>query len=181
MPDIAPLVKDAQVASLDASFQSRSRPHAGLPLAGTLVARGYGRRDWFLRRLLAVSDGVCLGVAMAVAMVVVGGRHGHSWQQYLLYGLITLPAWVVLFKMYGLYERDAKRLSHSTLDDLPSLFHGVLLGCLLMWCWFVLVAPAKLMFTAILVFGGWRWCSCWRVVCSRAPAFRAWSRLSGCC
>jgi exopolysaccharide biosynthesis polyprenyl glycosylphosphotransferase len=71
-----------------------------------------------------------------------------------LYGWITLPAWVVLFKMYGLYERDAKRLSHSTLDDLPSLFHGLLLGCLLMWCWFVLVAPAKLVFTAILVFAG---------------------------
>jgi exopolysaccharide biosynthesis polyprenyl glycosylphosphotransferase len=104
--------------------------------------------------LLAVSDAVCVAIAMAVAMAVVGGRHGHSWQQYVLYGLITLPAWVVLFKMYGLYERDAKRLSHSTLDDLPSLFHGVLLGCLLTWCWFVLVAPAKLMFTAILVFGG---------------------------
>jgi lipopolysaccharide/colanic/teichoic acid biosynthesis glycosyltransferase len=60
---------------------------------------------------------------------------------------------VVLFKLYGLYERGAKRLSHSTLDDLPSLFHGLLLGCLLMWCWFVVVAPAKLMFTAILAFG----------------------------
>jgi FlaA1/EpsC-like NDP-sugar epimerase len=68
--------------------------------------------------------------------------------------LITLPAWAVLFKMYGLYERDAKRLSHSTLDDVPSLFHGLLLGCLLMWCWFVVVAPAKLMFTAILAFAG---------------------------
>ena len=86
-------------------------------------------------------------------MAVAGGTRGHSWQEYLLYGLITLPAWVVLFKVYGLYERDAKRLSHSTLDDLPSLFHCLLLGCLLMWCWFVVVAPAKLMFTAILAFG----------------------------
>jgi len=107
-----------------------------------------------LRRLLAINDVACLAVAMAVAMAVAGGAPGHSWQQYMLYGLITLPAWVVLFKMYGLYERDAKRLSHSTLDDLPSLFHGLLLGCLLMWCWFVLVAPAKLVFTAILVFAG---------------------------
>jgi exopolysaccharide biosynthesis polyprenyl glycosylphosphotransferase len=90
---------------------------------------------------------------MVVTMAVIGGTRGHSWQQYLLFGLITLPAWVVLFKLYGLYERDAKRLSHSTLDDLPSLFHCLLLGCLLMWCWFVVVAPAKLMFTAILTFG----------------------------
>jgi exopolysaccharide biosynthesis polyprenyl glycosylphosphotransferase len=118
-----------------------------------LVAHGYGRRDWFLRRLLAVSDSVCLAVALVVALAAVGGARGHSWQQYLPYGLITVPAWVVLFNMYGLYERDAKRLSHSTLDDLPSLFHGLLLGCLLMWCWFVVVAPVKLMFTAILTFG----------------------------
>jgi exopolysaccharide biosynthesis polyprenyl glycosylphosphotransferase len=68
--------------------------------------------------------------------------------------LVTLPVWVVLFKMYGLYERDAKRLSHSTFDDLPSLFHGLLLGCLLMWCWFVVAAPFKLVFATILAFGG---------------------------
>jgi len=84
---------------------------------------------------------------------VVGGTHGHSWHEYLLYGLITLPAWVLLLKIYGLYERDAKRLSHSTLDDIPLLFHCLLLGCLLTWCWFVLVAPAKLAFATILVFG----------------------------
>jgi exopolysaccharide biosynthesis polyprenyl glycosylphosphotransferase len=151
MPDVAPLVTDAQAASLDASSHSR-RPTAGLPRSRTLVARGYGRRDWFLRRLLAVSDAVSLAVAMAVAIAQAGGAQGHSWQELLLYGLITLPAWVVLFKLYGLYERDAKRLSHSTLDDLPSLFHGLLLGCLFMWSWFVLVAPAKLIFTTILVF-----------------------------
>jgi FlaA1/EpsC-like NDP-sugar epimerase len=117
------------------------------------VARGYGRRDWFLRRLLAATDVVCLAVAMAVTVGLAGGRGGHSWQELLLYGLVTLPAWVVLFKMYGLYERDAKRLSHNTLDDLPSLFHGLLSGCLLLWCWFAVVAPARLMFTAILAFG----------------------------
>lgn len=113
----------------------------------------YGRRDWFLRRLLAVSDAVSLAVAITVAMALIGGMRGHPWQQYVLFELITLPGWVVLFKMYGLYDRDAKRLSHSTLDDLPSLFHGLLLGCLLLWCWFVLAAPAKLMFTTILAFG----------------------------
>jgi exopolysaccharide biosynthesis polyprenyl glycosylphosphotransferase len=152
MPDVAPLVKDAQAASLDASFQSRGSK-AGLPRAATLVARGYGRRDWLLRRLLATSDAASLALAMAGAMAVVGGIHGHPWTEYVLYGGITLPAWVVLFNVYGLYERDTKRLSHSTVDDLPSLFHSVLLGCLLMWCWFVLAAPSKLMFTAILAFG----------------------------
>jgi exopolysaccharide biosynthesis polyprenyl glycosylphosphotransferase len=129
------------------------RASAGLPLGRSLVARDYGHRDWFLRRLLALTDAACLALAMVVALAVGGGTRGHSWQQYLLYGLITLPAWVVLLKVYGLYERDAKRLSHSTLDDIPLLFHCLLLGCLLTWCWFVLVAPTKLEFATILAFG----------------------------
>src|ERR1700682_4619442 len=155
MPDVAPLGTEAEVASLDAAFDSRPRPRADPSRAGVLVARGYGRRDWFLRRLLAISDAVCLALAMGLALALAGdARGGHSWQEYMLYGLITLPAWVVLLKMYGLYERDAKRLSHSTLDDLPSLFHGLLLGRLLLGCLLVVVAPAKLMFTAILAFAG---------------------------
>ncbi|MGD0453313.1 MAG: sugar transferase [Solirubrobacteraceae bacterium] len=143
-----------RVASLDGTVHSRTSPLSAGPQAGMLVADGYGRRDWFLRRLLAVSDAACLALALAAAVALAGGAHGHSWDEYMLFGLITLPAWVVLFKLYGLYDRDAKRLSHSTLDDLPSLFQALLLGCLLLWCWFVVAAPAKLMFAAILAFAG---------------------------
>ncbi|MGP0102185.1 MAG: sugar transferase [Solirubrobacteraceae bacterium] len=142
------------MASLDGNGYSRPSPLRAVPRAGMLVAHGYGRRDWFLRRLLAASDAACLALAMAAAVALAGSEHGHSWQQYMLFGLITLPAWVVLFKLYGLYDRDTKRLSHSTLDDLPSLFQALLLGCLLLWCWFVVAAPAKLMFAAILAFAG---------------------------
>jgi exopolysaccharide biosynthesis polyprenyl glycosylphosphotransferase len=127
---------------------------SGFAHAGTLVASGYRLRDYYLRRLLAISDVACLVLAMILAMALAGGPRGRPSSEYLLLGLATLPAWVVLFKMYGLYERDAKRLSHSTLDDLPSLFHALLLGCLLMWCWFVVVAPAKLVFANILAFAG---------------------------
>ncbi len=124
------------------------------PRAGSLVAREYGRRDYYLRRLLALSDAVALALAMVLATSVVAGITGHSWREVVLYGLATLPGWIVLFNFYGLYDRDAKRLSHSTIDDLPSLFHALLLGCLLMWCWFALVAPFKLVFSTILAFGG---------------------------
>jgi exopolysaccharide biosynthesis polyprenyl glycosylphosphotransferase len=154
MSEVAPLVTDVQAASLDASVQSRPRPRADSPRAGVLVAGKYGRRDYYLRRLLAVADVACLALAMVLAMALAGGARGHSWREFLLYGSVTLPAWVVLFKVYGLYERDAKRLSHSTLDDLPPLFHALLLGCLLMWCWFTVAAPFKLVFATILPFGG---------------------------
>jgi exopolysaccharide biosynthesis polyprenyl glycosylphosphotransferase len=123
-----------------------------LPAPGTVVARRYRRRDWFLRRLLALSDLGWLAVAMVLAMALTGGGHGRSALQ--LYGLATLPAWVVLFKLYGLYERDGKRLNHSTLDDLPPLFHALLLGCLLTWCYFVVAAPIKLTSATLLAFAG---------------------------
>jgi exopolysaccharide biosynthesis polyprenyl glycosylphosphotransferase len=153
MAEATSLGTEAQAASVDTPFPSRIGAQT-LPGVRTLVAPGYGRRDWFLRRLLAVSDAACLAMAMAATMAIVSGTRGHPWDEYVLYGWVTLPAWVVLFKTYGLYDRDTKRLSHSTLDDFPPLFQGLLLGCLLMWCWFELVAPAKLMFAAILVFGG---------------------------
>ncbi len=153
MSAIIPLVKEAQVASPDATKESR-RSTVSPPRAGTLVARGYGRRDYILRRLLVFSDASCLAMAMVLSMWFTSGVDGHSWHESLLYCLLTLPGWVVLFKLYGLYERDAKRLSHSTVDDLPSLFHVFLLGCLLMWCWFIVAVPFKLVFATILTFGG---------------------------
>jgi exopolysaccharide biosynthesis polyprenyl glycosylphosphotransferase len=147
--DVAPAVSAPK-----ARPATDSQPRAG----GMLVARGYSHRDWYLRRLLAGSDAAALTLAMALAMGLGGGGGGrglHPAQQQhlLLYGLATLPVWVLVLKMYGLYERDARRLSHSTLDDLPALFHALLLGCLLMWCYFAAVAPAKLMFATILLFG----------------------------
>jgi exopolysaccharide biosynthesis polyprenyl glycosylphosphotransferase len=144
------MVADAQ-ALLDVSSPRRAK--VSVAGAATLVSRHHRRRDWFLRRLLAASDAACLAVAMALTLALAGAQRGHSWREYLLYGLATLPAWVVLFKMYGLYERDAKRLSHSTLDDLPALFHGMLVGCLLMWCWFALAGPARVSYVEILEFG----------------------------
>ena len=117
-------------------FASREQPPRE-----TLVAREYSRRDYYLRRLLAISDASCVALALVFALWAVGGAPGHSFGGSLVLGLVTLPGWVVLFNMYGLYQRDAKRVSHSTLDDVPSVFHGLLLGSLLMWCWFVVVAP----------------------------------------
>ena len=116
MPDPSPVTADRQERLLG---RGESRPvepdEPEFPRAGTLVARGYGRRDYFLRRLLAISDVFCLALAMSLAVALHGPARSHSSEEYLLFGLVTLPAWVVLFKMYGLYERDTKRLSHSTI------------------------------------------------------------------
>ena len=70
--------------------------------------------------MLAVS----LGFAVATLLL------GHP--EEFLWGLLSLPLWVVVFKAYGLYDRDTKRISHGTVDDLPWIFHAMLLGTLLL-------------------------------------------------
>ncbi|MBA3476394.1 MAG: sugar transferase [Actinobacteria bacterium] len=42
--------------------------------------------------------------------------------------LAFVPAWVVIAKALGLYDRDHRRLRHLTVDELPSLFAWTLTG-----------------------------------------------------
>jgi exopolysaccharide biosynthesis polyprenyl glycosylphosphotransferase len=121
------------------------------PRPDRLVARRYARRDFYLRRLLALSDLLCVGAALiAMLAASIDGLDARR----ALYALATAPAWVVLFKLYGLYERDVKRISHTTVDDVPALFHALLVGCLLEWVYFQAVGAGKLIFVEILLFAG---------------------------
>jgi exopolysaccharide biosynthesis polyprenyl glycosylphosphotransferase len=87
-------------------------------------------RDAILRRLLAGIDGLAVLLAMAGTLVLSGfPRFGERT----LWGLAAAPLMVLLFKIYGLYDRDVKRISHSTADDLPWLLHAVIVGSLLIW------------------------------------------------
>ena len=90
------------------------------------------RREAMVRRLLAAADVVAILVALAVAtsLAVAPATSGAS---RLGWGLFTLPAWILIFKAYGLYDRDGKRVSHSTVDDIPWLFHALVVGSLGLW------------------------------------------------
>ena len=59
----------------------------------------------------------------------------------------------VIFKLYGLYDRDVKRISHSTVDDLPWLFHATVIGGLLLWLYSTLTPMGRLDFLEVVVFG----------------------------
>ncbi len=141
----APFTAPSALALLDATTTCAPAP---VPL----VAHGYARRDWLLRRLLALSDVAALAGAIALTGSLAVGQAQRASHTMLICAVVTLPAWVVLFKLYGLYDGDCKRLGHSTLDDVPALFHGLLVGCLLSWCWFLLAAPQKLVYSALLTF-----------------------------
>ncbi|HET6998080.1 MAG TPA: hypothetical protein VFI03_05765, partial [Solirubrobacterales bacterium] len=92
-----------------------------------VVARRHSRRDSEVRRLLLAADLIAVCLGLLVGTLLVSYNPGE-----LMWGALTLPLWVVIFKAYGLYDRDIKRISHGTIDDLPWIFHAMLLGTLLL-------------------------------------------------
>src|SRR5262249_30078471 len=50
-----------------------------------------------------------------------------------------LPVWAVAAKLYGLYDRDEERATHSTIDEIVSVFHLITVGVWLFYAtsWFV--------------------------------------------
>jgi exopolysaccharide biosynthesis polyprenyl glycosylphosphotransferase len=79
-------------------------------------------------------------VALAISQVVVLGLIGRAASpEKLAFAALVLPLWIALFHAYGLYDRDVKRISHTTVDDLPWLFHAILVGSLLFWFYFRLL------------------------------------------
>ena len=83
------------------------------------------RRGWLLRRLLLIADVAGLLLAFIGSSVVTSA--GITLVGTGVF-LLTLPAWVVLAKLHGLYEGDETRASHSTVDDLVGVFHVATVG-----------------------------------------------------
>jgi exopolysaccharide biosynthesis polyprenyl glycosylphosphotransferase len=101
------------------------------PLAIPAPAHHLRSRGWVVRRALALADCVAISAALAAALLVVD--HLHHERTTFAEGLLTLPAWILLFKLYGLYDSDSKRIGHSTVDEVPRLFHVLLVGSLGIW------------------------------------------------
>jgi exopolysaccharide biosynthesis polyprenyl glycosylphosphotransferase len=78
------------------------------------------RRGWVVRRMLLVADLLGLLVAFAVSERVFGPPRSLGAEVLLL--AACLPCWVVMAKLYGLYDRDEERADHSTTDDLFGVF-----------------------------------------------------------
>jgi exopolysaccharide biosynthesis polyprenyl glycosylphosphotransferase len=109
-----------------------------------------GNRDVTLRRLLGTGDAVAVVAALALAVGVPGRPHVND---RLLWGLIAIPLFTLLFKLYGLYDRDVKRISNSTVDDLPRIFHATVIGGLLLWLYSKVSPLHRLVFVEVLLFG----------------------------
>jgi exopolysaccharide biosynthesis polyprenyl glycosylphosphotransferase len=84
------------------------------------------RRGWLVRRMLLVADVVGLILALLLAEWL-ASRTGRSdavdVRAEILLFVATLPGWVVIAKLYGLYDHDEERTDHSTADDVGGVFH----------------------------------------------------------
>ena len=109
------------MASEDATSalnQNRSAtPHADVGELARAQSRGLVRRrfsrDAYRRRLLLLAD------AVSAALVCAGLSAGLGGHDQALWALLFLPAWLVLAKLLGLYDRDHRALRYLTVDDIP--------------------------------------------------------------
>jgi exopolysaccharide biosynthesis polyprenyl glycosylphosphotransferase len=87
------------------------------------------RRGWLVRRTLLLADVLGLAGGFLLAELVTAaaspGPDRVSMSTELILFVLTLPVWVVVAKLYGLYERDEERTDHSTTDEFAAVFHMI--------------------------------------------------------
>lgn len=93
------------------------------------------RRDRILPPLLVLADLFGLSLAYLAATILSGGDGTLGSAHELTLFLLSLPCWVLVAELHGLYHRDAERADHSTTDDVVGVVHLVTIGV-----WLLLVA-----------------------------------------
>ena len=116
------------------------------------------RRGWLVRRMLLLADLTGLLLAFVAAQLVFADEGPWSDRvtpttELLLFSL-TLPVWIVVAKLYGLYDHDEERTDHSTADDLVGVFHLVTVGAWLIFAGGMLTGLARPELPRIVFFWG---------------------------
>jgi len=110
-------------------------------------------RGWVMRRMLLAADVLALSTCFLAVDYAYGSGKGPanaiSLDGELLLFFLSLPAWVVLAKLYGLYDLDEERADHSTADELVGVFHLITVGAFMFYAgaWLTHVAsptPGKI-------------------------------------
>lgn len=109
-------------------------PQAGAASADYVAGRAptwRTGRGWLMRRLLLVADLTGLTTAFLVAEWIVPNPSTvdtvvPQWELILF--AASLPLWVILARLYSLYDRDEERSDHSSVDDFFDVFQVVTIG-----------------------------------------------------
>ena len=104
-------------------------------------------RTTAIQRLLVVADAIAIAAALMWA-VAIGARSEGAGEQ-VAWALPYLAVFLLLFKLYGLYDGDRRRLGHSTVDDIPGVFHAAVMGTLGLWGYLKLAPVDQLVFLQV--------------------------------
>lgn len=110
---------------------AQSRSQTASPVLRTEGSSLRIRRGWLVRRALLVADAAGFLVAFLLTELLfahdglVGGI-GFGLEAAIFVGL--LPVWLLGAKLYGLYDRDEERATHSTADEVVNVFHLITVG-----------------------------------------------------
>lgn len=105
---------------------------------GLLTRARRARRSRLVPPLLALADILSLSLSYYLAATLAGGHGALGSAGELLIFVLTLPCWVLVAKLHGLYQRDHERTDHSTTDEVVGIFHLVTIG---VW---ILLASSRL-------------------------------------
>ena len=104
-------------------------------------------RDALRRRMLAGAD---LLTTLLVCLAIAGLTNLETG----LWALVVTPVWLLLAKLFGLYDRDHRALRHMTIDEIPALFLWALASTAATVAFLKLAPPTVIGFpTALSVFG----------------------------
>jgi exopolysaccharide biosynthesis polyprenyl glycosylphosphotransferase len=106
--------------------------------------------------MLLLADVVGLLAAFLFAewifgMGSVAADHVDRRAEFLIFAL-SLPAWIVVTKLYGLYDHDEERTDHSTADEVVGVFHMVTVGAWLFFSFAYLTKVAHPNLPKLLLF-----------------------------
>jgi len=134
-----------------------------------------------MRRMLLAADVLALAASFVTVELVFRSVRGNgdavaSDTEFVLF-FLSIPGWIVLAKLYSLYDRDEERADHSTGDELLGVFHLVTVGAFLFFAgsWLtglVHPTPGKIVsFWALAIVTMTAARASARVLCRRRPAY----------
>ncbi|MHB8643447.1 MAG: sugar transferase [Gaiellaceae bacterium] len=134
------------------------------------------RRGWLVRRALLLADVLGLATAFLLAELIFPPHTASLAAQparleYAAF-LMTIPAWIVMAKLYRLYEHDEERTDHSTIDDVLSVFHLVTVGTWLVFTLAWLTHIVQPPFSKLIFF----WATAIALVSLARALSRTWCR-----
>lgn len=90
------------------------------------------RRGRLVPRALIFADLAGLSVAYLVTTYLWGRTGTLGSTRELILFIVSLPAWVLVAQLHGLYHRDEERTDHCTTDDIVGVLHLVTIGAWLL-------------------------------------------------